>query len=553
MPKIGLSDMLPIIQEAFSKGKSFRLPITGTSMNPLLYQGRDYVEIVKPQLPLSLGDIPLYRRNNGDFVLHRVVKIKENGEYVMCGDNQFLLESGITDSNIIGVVKTIVRDGREFSAESDPWYISYKTKYLKNINTRYPVRRVKYFLYRKLKSGSKTSAEVSKEQANKQQIEKDILQTGEILIAALKSQLNAGEYDFPDGTDFKKLYILAQSHRIVPLVASQVLKSDKAPEDIKNAFKKETFKTSFRYNAQSKENSDISAEFSKEGIAHCFLKGGEVAEYYDNPDLRFMLDADLFVQTEKFAVAEKILIERGYVKSADGDDKDVLYTKPPFFNIELHKELKYDYDKGYDYYKGAFDRMEICDGSRMKMTNEDFYVYILSHTAHHFEVAGTGIKSIVDHWYLKNKLKPICNPEILSRSLNDIGLGEFEKNISSLCECWFGDKQPDEITNDMSDYIILSGVFGNSTNQYISGILRGDYGVKKSEYFISRLFPKYDIMKIKYPVLKKVSFLLPLFWIIRLLESVFSFKRITSETKSVAAVGAKSAQVQAKFFENVGL
>lgn len=553
MPKISLCDMLPIIQEAFSNGKSFSLPITGTSMNPLLYQGRDYVEIEKPELPLAVGDIPLYRRKNGDFVLHRVVKIKENGEYVMCGDNQFLLEKGVTDFDIIGVVKKITRDGREFSVDSDSWYISYKTKYVKNINTRYPVRRLRYFLHKKLKSENGKSLDADKNTQDKQQLEEDILKTGKILIEALKSQLHNGEYDFPDGIDFKKLYILAQSHRVVPLVAYQVLKSDKAPDDIKTAFKKETFKTSFRYNAQDKENAEISEIFSKEGVTHCFLKGAEVAKYYDNPDLRFMLDTDLYVPIDKFDVAEKVLIKRGYSKSTEGDDKDVLYTKSPFFNIELHKELKYDYDKGYNYYKGAFDRMEVCDGSRMKMSNEDFYVYILSHTAHHFEVAGTGIKSITDHYFLKNKLKPICNGEVLSHSLNEIGLAEFERKITELCDYWFDDKNVGEIVKDMSDYIILSGVFGNSANQYISGILRGEYGEKKSEYFLSRLFPKYDSMKIRYPILKKTPFLLPLFWGLRLFESVFSFRRLSAETKSVSSIGAKTAHVQAKFFENVGL
>ena len=62
---------------------------------------------------MKIGDIPLYRRNDGAFVLHRVVGIKENGEYIMCGDNQFLLEFGITDKNIIGVARTLIIDGKE--------------------------------------------------------------------------------------------------------------------------------------------------------------------------------------------------------------------------------------------------------------------------------------------------------------------------------------------------------------------------------------------------------------------------------------------------------
>lgn len=141
-----MAQLLPFIEEAFNRDTTFKLPITGTSMNPLLVQGRDFVFLKKPKLPLETGDIPLYRRDNGVFVLHRVVGKDENG-YIMCGDNQFILEYGIKDENIIGVVSEIIRDGKTFDV-TDEDYVSYKNKYVKNVGTRYPVRRFKYKLYR---------------------------------------------------------------------------------------------------------------------------------------------------------------------------------------------------------------------------------------------------------------------------------------------------------------------------------------------------------------------------------------------------------------------
>ena len=63
MPKLNMESLLPFIEEAFNRGVDFQIPITGTSMNPLLYQNRDFVKIIKPVLPLKLGDIPLYRRD----------------------------------------------------------------------------------------------------------------------------------------------------------------------------------------------------------------------------------------------------------------------------------------------------------------------------------------------------------------------------------------------------------------------------------------------------------------------------------------------------------
>lgn len=146
LQKLNMEKLLPFIEEAFNRGLDFQIPITGTSMNPLLYQNRDFVRIVKPQLPLKLGDIPLYRRNDGAFVLHRVVAIKDNGEYVMCGDNQFILEFGITDKNIIGVAKTLIINGEEIDTDTNSEYLKHKDKYVRNIKTRYLKRRLKYRL-----------------------------------------------------------------------------------------------------------------------------------------------------------------------------------------------------------------------------------------------------------------------------------------------------------------------------------------------------------------------------------------------------------------------
>ena len=153
MTKINLSDLLPFIEEAFEKGAEFKIPITGTSMNPLLVQGRDYVLIKKVTEPLKTGDIPLSRRCEGSFVLHRIVGKDKEG-YVLCGDNQFIKEHGIADEDVIGVVSSMCVNGKTFSVD-DKEYIKYKNKYVQNVGTRYPYRRFKYKLYRLLKYGRK--------------------------------------------------------------------------------------------------------------------------------------------------------------------------------------------------------------------------------------------------------------------------------------------------------------------------------------------------------------------------------------------------------------
>ncbi len=147
--KISLSSLLPFIEEAFERGATFKIPITGTSMNPLFYEKRDFVFIKKPEFPLEVGDIPLYRRLNGQFVLHRIVG-KDDYGYILCGDNQFILEYGITDKNIIGVVCEMNINGKLIGV-NEPEYLKHKEKYIKNVSIRYPLRRLRYNLSRLIK------------------------------------------------------------------------------------------------------------------------------------------------------------------------------------------------------------------------------------------------------------------------------------------------------------------------------------------------------------------------------------------------------------------
>ena len=96
----------------------------GTSMMPLLRQNRDVMIIEKPSGRLKKYDVPLYIRKDGAYILHRILKVREN-DYVICGDHCTRKEYGITDEQIIGVLTGIIKDGKQVSLSS----FSYKLYY----------------------------------------------------------------------------------------------------------------------------------------------------------------------------------------------------------------------------------------------------------------------------------------------------------------------------------------------------------------------------------------------------------------------------------------
>ena len=131
--------------------KTGRLVYTtvGVSMRPLIKQDRDISIIEKPKGRLKKFDIALYKRPNGKYVLHRVVKVLEDG-YVILGDNCASKEYNIKDQQILGVLTSLVRDGKEVDFNSFGYKLYVRARY-----AQYPVRviifRTKRFLRKLIK------------------------------------------------------------------------------------------------------------------------------------------------------------------------------------------------------------------------------------------------------------------------------------------------------------------------------------------------------------------------------------------------------------------
>ena len=113
-----LDAVIDIIKEKLDSGGTVTFTPNGTSMLPMLRDGEDVVVLKKPSGRLHLFDVPLYQRENGQYVLHRIIDFERDGSYVLCGDNQFAKERGIRDDQIIAVMTAFYRKGKAYSITS---------------------------------------------------------------------------------------------------------------------------------------------------------------------------------------------------------------------------------------------------------------------------------------------------------------------------------------------------------------------------------------------------------------------------------------------------
>lgn len=109
----------------------------GRSMRPFLRSGEDLMVIrANEGFRFQKYDAVLYRRKSGKYVLHRIVKVRES-DYVLSGDNIWMLEKGIRDDQILGVLTTVIRNGKlqdvnepAYKRKVKLWWMIYPLRFL---------------------------------------------------------------------------------------------------------------------------------------------------------------------------------------------------------------------------------------------------------------------------------------------------------------------------------------------------------------------------------------------------------------------------------------
>lgn len=112
------------IEAAIEKEGEVITSSSGVSMYPMLRHRRDMVVIGKVDRKLKKHDVPVYRLKSGKIVMHRILKVTDNG-YIIRGDNLLAKEYNVTDKMIIGVLKAFYRNGKHYDCATSKAYRIY--------------------------------------------------------------------------------------------------------------------------------------------------------------------------------------------------------------------------------------------------------------------------------------------------------------------------------------------------------------------------------------------------------------------------------------------
>lgn len=110
--------LMPLIAELLENKQTVKITATGRSMLPFLRPERDAVELENRSYEtIRPLDMVLIQRQDGQYILHRVIKIS-SVEFYLVGDAQRIIEGPLRPDQVIGVVKTVWWKGHEINPRS---------------------------------------------------------------------------------------------------------------------------------------------------------------------------------------------------------------------------------------------------------------------------------------------------------------------------------------------------------------------------------------------------------------------------------------------------
>lgn len=146
---IDSKEYLGAVKDLVLSGRTVSLTVTGGSMTPFLAGGRDRVFLSPVTAPLRKGNVVMYTRPNGQYILHRIVRVRECSVFDIAGDAQTEIECGVRREQIFAKVTSIERKGKRISPPSFFWFF-FAHIWIRLIPARKKIIRLETALHIKL-------------------------------------------------------------------------------------------------------------------------------------------------------------------------------------------------------------------------------------------------------------------------------------------------------------------------------------------------------------------------------------------------------------------
>lgn len=326
-------------------------------------------------------------------------------------------------------------------------------------------------------------------------------------------------------TPLASLLKLAKYHSIEALLYDTVKTLPLgADQDSLRAWQLEHDKAYRRYLLFMGERQAILADFEASDIWYCTLKGVILQEDYPKPYYRQMSDNDILFDKTRRNDVKKIMVTRGYEVGHFNYQYDDVYYKAPCYNFEMH--VKASVAPEFEaYFADLNSRLIETSAYARQMSPQDFYFYLLSHELKHYQLGGTGLRSLIDlQFYLSHHALNL-DVERMESELAELGVLQFEQQRRALVNGLFSDDEDAFMSIlDSQDlaYYCQSGTYGTLEQSVENRLFQeGQSKGNILAFYITKSF-KIERVVANYPILTKYRFLIPFYMVFRIMRGFFN-------------------------------
>ena len=312
---------------------------------------------------------------------------------------------------------------------------------------------------------------------------------------------------------------------VYPVIARQTADGwQPAREKLKPVYEQEIHKGL----VQEYEIQTLLDDLEKDGIDCLPMKGWVMRRFYPDPLMRSMSDFDLLIRDMDSRQMESWMKKQGYTPEHVDQETHDVYYKPPYMNIELHRgmldpeHLSKSESEWADKHLQTLWDPEKCLSEKKHiygLTNEDFYIYHISHFYKHFTGSGAGIRLLADTWLFQKEKGETLDRTYLKKQLEALHILEFSKRMGqAAAACFDGEARLDKKDELVAAYLTSEGVYGSLETHEALQVLgrgKGSFASNKVQTFVKRAMPPWRTMKNRYPRLRRYPWLLPFYWGIR--------------------------------------
>lgn len=378
------------------------------------------------------------------------------------------------------------------------------------------------------------------------------------ILTLLHSGITGQAGSLPEGFSLEEAIPMLQRHSVAALAyeGAVVCAVDRQSPAMQQLFQR-YLRSLLTSEGQMKQLEKLFAALEEAGIDYVPLKGTLMKGRYPKPEHRSMGDADVLIRLEQYSRVEALLPTLGMTFQQESNHEYIWKNKSLY--LEMHKMLIPSYNPDYyAYFRDGWNLARHHAGSRYLLPPEEEYVFLFTHMAKHYRDGGVGLRHILDLWVYARS-QPGLDFEKIRAALRQLQLEEFWENIRALIRYWFEDGPSDDKLDFLTDYLFDSGSFGKWENHVLSQTLRdkktaGSTGAGIRRGVLRTLFPGLEAMAGQFSVLKKLPWLLPVFWPVRMVRTLlFRRNRLQTAQHKLQTATAEKVDAFEQGLQYVGL